>query len=202
MLMHDSDELLPISAISHYLYCPRQAALIHVEHEFADNVLTIGGDIGHENVNRERGETEIGVRKEYSLRVFSDTYGLTGIADVVEFYPNAAPLPIDYKHGRIAQWINHEAQVVAIAFCLEEMMGVRIEKGAIYHIQSKRRRIFEITVMLRDLTKRTIESLQNMLQNQVVPPAEHSAKCNRCSLIAICMPKLVRATAPDIFEPL
>lgn len=200
--MADFDTLLPISAISHYLYCPRQAALIHVEQVFVDNVLTIGGDIGHEYVNCEHGETELGVRKEYSLRVYSDQYGLTGIADVVEFPLNAAPLPIDYKHGRIAKWVNHEAQVVAIAFCLEEMLAVTIGKGAIYHIQSRRRRVFEVTEPLRALTRQTIAALHDMLENQIVPSAEYSRKCNRCSLLTVCMPKINSVSYPDIFQPL
>ena len=200
--MVDFENLIPISAISHYLYCPRQAALIHVEQVFVDNALTISGDIGHENVNRERGEIDHGVRKEYSLRVFSDNLGLIGVADVIEFQEGCPPLPIDYKHGRISKWANHEAQVAAIALCLEEMLAVKIEKGAIYHIQSKRRRVFEITEALRELTKQTIFALREMIEKQAVPPGEYIKKCYRCSLLKVCMPKIAALSKPDVFQPI
>ncbi len=48
------EEIIPISAISHHLYCPRQNALIHVEGVFRDNELTVAGNIGHEFVDEER----------------------------------------------------------------------------------------------------------------------------------------------------
>lgn len=39
----DDDDLIPLSALQHYLYCPRQCALIHLEQQWADNRQTAEG---------------------------------------------------------------------------------------------------------------------------------------------------------------
>ncbi|MBS0617290.1 MAG: CRISPR-associated protein Cas4 [Spirochaetes bacterium] len=200
--MTDDDYYLPISAISHYLYCPRQAALIHVEQVFADNALTVAGNIGHENVDRAREETDHGLCKEYSMQVYSDRLKIIGIADVVEFPDGRPPVPVDYKHGRIASWQNHEAQVAAIAFCLEEMLGVGITHGAIYHIRSKKKRSFVIDDTLRAITTKAISELHEMIETRFVPAAIYGKICHRCSLKELCMPQLETTAPPNIFTPL
>lgn len=95
-------QIVPISAISHHLYCPRQNALIHTEGVFSDNTLTTSGNIGHQFVDEEKSYIDHGLRKETSYRVFSEQYGISGIADIIEFPQNAPPLPIDYKNGKIS----------------------------------------------------------------------------------------------------
>lgn len=43
-----SDDSLPISALQHWLFCPRQCALIHVERLWAENLFTAEGRLLHE----------------------------------------------------------------------------------------------------------------------------------------------------------
>lgn len=43
---------VPISALEHYAYCPRQAALIHVDAYFDSNVDTVRGDLAHAAVDK------------------------------------------------------------------------------------------------------------------------------------------------------
>ncbi len=195
------DEVIPISAISHHLYCPRQNALIHTEGVFLDNELTISGNIGHEFVDEEQSYEDHGIHKETSFRVFSDKYGITGIADIIEFPDNEPPLPIDYKNGKISSWENQEAQVCAIAMCIEEMLDVQVPKGAIYHIQSKKRHEFPITTDLKKMTVKAIEEIRYNMINRVVPQIEYSKLCDRCSLIELCLPKLKKINNYDIFTP-
>ena len=182
------EEILPISALSHHLYCERQNALIHVEGVFQENELTVSGNVGHTYIDAERSGREHGLHRETSLPVFSDALGLNGIADVVEFPEGAPPFPIDYKNGRIQAWSNHEAQLCAIAMCLEEMFQVDVPAGAIYHIQSRRRRDVPFTAQLRALTLRCIDEIRTIFRRQILPPPVNDRRCRRCSLIEICMP--------------
>ncbi len=185
------DQLIPISAISHHLYCPRQNALIHVEGIFLDNELTTAGNIGHEFVDEEKSINDHGLLKETSLRVYSDELGITGIADIVEFPENLSPFPIDYKHGKIAEWGNQEAQLCAIALCLEEMLDTSVPAGAIYHIHSKKRHEVNFTESLRNKTKYCIADIRTILVNRILPPVTENMKlCKRCSLSAYCLPGL------------
>lgn len=198
----EDDYYLPISAISHYLYCPRQAALIHIEQVWSENELTVSGKIAHENVDRERKEKDHGLLKEYSMHVFSDSLRIIGIADVVEFLSDGELIPVDYKHGRISGFKSSQAQVTAIALCLEEMLGRAITQGAIYHIRSHKRKNFLIDTKLRELTLGTIHALHTMIKKEQIPKAEFSKKCLRCSLISLCMPKMNTGGIPDIFTPI
>ncbi|MCB1316955.1 MAG: CRISPR-associated protein Cas4 [Leptospiraceae bacterium] len=183
------DEIIPISAISHHLYCKRQNALIHVEGVFQDNDLTVSGNIGHTVVDQQASLVEKGLHRETSMHVYSDRYGLRGIADVVEFPENAAPIPVDYKHGRKKLWQNLDAQLCAIALCLEEMCRSEINEGAIYHMLSRRRRRVVFTTELRKVTLQAVAEIREMLVLKILPPAIFDRRCLRCSLRPACMPE-------------
>ena len=93
-------DLVPISALNHYAYCPRRCYLIHAEGEFKENVHTLRGTHEHERVDKLRHEASAGVRVEYSLSVWSRKLGLTGKCDAVEFHPDGGVYPVGYKHGK------------------------------------------------------------------------------------------------------
>ncbi len=71
------------------------------------------------------------------LRLRSLKLGLTGIADVVEFYRieeehRWQPYPIEYKRGRPKGDLTDSVQLCAQALCLEEMLQVTIPKAALF----------------------------------------------------------------------
>ncbi len=83
--MYTEDQLLPISALQHLLFCERQCALIHIEGLWAENRLTVEGRHLHERTHDERrGESRPGVRITRGLNLCSYMLGLVGKADVVE----------------------------------------------------------------------------------------------------------------------
>ena len=45
MDLYDEDNMLMLSGIQHYMFCPRQWALIHIEQQWAENKLTVEGNI-------------------------------------------------------------------------------------------------------------------------------------------------------------
>jgi len=85
--MFSEDDLLPLSALQHLLFCERQCALIHIEGLWADNTLTVLGTRLHEKAHRD-GESESrgNVRIARGVRLRSLRLGLAGKADVVEFH--------------------------------------------------------------------------------------------------------------------
>ena len=56
------DDLVPISALQHLLFCERQCALIHVEGLWTENRLTVEGRHLHEKAHEGPGETRAGLR--------------------------------------------------------------------------------------------------------------------------------------------
>src|SRR5437016_14378748 len=94
----DEDDLIMISALEHYSYCPRQCALIHVEQTFDENLFTMRGRLAHERVDAGDDGVSRGVRTARGIPVWSERLGLRGKADLVEFRAGG-PYPVEYKVG-------------------------------------------------------------------------------------------------------
>ena len=204
----DNLDLVPLSALNQYAYCPRRCYLIHAEGEFLDNVHTLRGSHEHERVDQLRHEVSAGVRVEYSLPVWSHRLGLSGRCDVVEFHPDGSVYPVEYKHGKRKRWINDDLQLAAQAMCLEETLGRPVVKGAIYHQQSRRRREVLIDTTLREAVETAAREVHRLLTNKKLPPPiDDARRCPQCSLIDICQPEMARASArlstlnEHLFEP-
>lgn len=196
---------VPISAIEHYSYCPRQCALIHVEQTYDENVYTIRGSLAHQRVDSAESTIEGGVRVVRDIPLWSDALRLRGKADAVEFRANA-PYPVEYKVGR-PHGIHADLQLCAQALCLEEMLGVAVPYGAIYHHATRSRREVQFTPDLRVRVIEIVEQIRNILVRQVVPTAPNDRRCPSCSLIASCMPAVVaepdriRGLQGALFQP-
>jgi len=176
-----------ISQIGHYLYCPRQCALIAVEQVFTENTLTQRGRRFHREADVAAVQMRDGQHIVKALPLFSDNLGLVGKADIVEFHGNT-PYPVEYKHGRKKRYENLDAQLCAQALCLEEMFGEPVPWGAIYHISSHKRREVEINETLRRLTLETIKNVRTLLANPQMPPPLNNTRCRMCSLKEDCLP--------------
>ena len=151
--MEDAPDPIPLSALQHWQYCPRQCGLIHLEQVFDDNVHTLRGQAVHAKADQPGVETATGVRLERALPLWHDALGLVGKADVVEFVAGGVPYPVEYKHGS-----RHKAPAIAAcddlqravqAMCLEFMTGKSVAEGALYYASSRRRRVVPITAALR-----------------------------------------------------
>ncbi|NLF02684.1 MAG: CRISPR-associated protein Cas4 [Anaerolineales bacterium] len=187
------EPVVPISAIEHYAYCPRQCALIYLEQVFAENVHTVTGRIVHERVHGERDvdDSALDGRTLRGLTLYSDRLGLIGQADLVEMRPEG-PYPVEYKSGRVHQ-VPAAQQLCAQALCLEEMYGQVLAFGAIYLAAAHRRREVEFTASLRLCTLETISAVRTLLQGTCLPgPATNRGLCMRCSLRELCLPQAVR----------
>lgn len=185
------ENLIMLSALQHWSYCPRQCGLIHLEQAFEENVHTVRGNAAHERVDEPGYETFEGVREERALPVWSDKFGLIGKCDVVEFHPDGKIYPVEYKHGKKREKTHDDIQLVAQAMCLEEMTGKVITHGAIYHHGSRRRREVVITPELRGMVKETVSAIRSMLDSGKLPPPANDTRCRECSLKEICQPEAV-----------
>lgn len=184
-------EIVPISALEHYAYCPRQYALIHIEQVYEENVYTLRGAALHERVDEAERLTEEGVVLEYAMPLWSARLGLIGRADVVGFLSDGTPYPIEYKSGKRRVKYHDDVQLCAQAMCLEEMLERAVPKGAIYYHASRRRREVAFTPELRTLTEQVIQETRAMLLDGRTPPPVNDARCRDCSLIQLCMPEVI-----------
>lgn len=196
--LDDPDFVVPLSSLQHYLFCPRQCALIHVEQQWLEDGATTDGRIMHERVDRGRADRREGVRTVRGLPVFSRALGITGRADAVELHgvsPHLRPYPIEYKRGRPKDHRADEVQLCAQGICLEEMFGVSVPEGALFYGQSRRRTVIGFDVELRALTASTAAAVREMFVQGRTPPPVPMRACRRCSLEPICRPDAIASCA-------
>jgi CRISPR-associated exonuclease Cas4 len=189
----DEADFIPLSALQHYLFCPRQCALIHVERLWAENVLTAEGRILHEQSDKP-GQASRGERRiVQSMPIRSRALGIAGVADVVELTRAGKgwrPYPIEYKRGRPKSHRADEVQLCAQALCLEEMFSTTVPEGALFYGKTRRRQAVAFDEELRALTREVADETRNLLAAGRTPPPIYEAKrCETCSLKELCQPK-------------
>lgn len=182
------EALVPVSALQHYLFCPRQCALIHVERIWTEDGATAEGQLLHARVDGGGPDRRAGVRTIRGLVLRSFAHGLAGKADAVEFH-GQVPYPVEYKRGRSKAHRADEVQLCAQALCLEEMFGEAVPEGALFYGQTRRRHVVAFDDGLRELTARIALETRQMLVAAKTPPPRPMPACRRCSLVEACRPQ-------------
>ncbi len=206
MAFYSEEEMLMLSGIQHFMFCPRQWALIHIEQQWQENRFTMEGNILHEIVNdpayrQKNGET-ITLR---SINIASKSLGLYGITDAVELHPTTdetnsitherypgfwLPYPIEYKRGKPKVDERDKVQLAAQVMCVEEMYNIKIEEGALFYFETRQRISVLIDDRLRELTQKCSKQMHYYMSKGVTPPAYKTKACNSCSLKQLCNPDL------------
>ena len=202
-MVYEDEDMLMLSGIQHYMFCPRQWALIHVEQQWNENRLTTEGNILHQNVdNPFYRQNNNGVATLRSMHVASKELGLYGITDAVELHPSSDGIliegtnvpvllyPVEYKHGHVKTDERDEVQLAAQRICLEEMYDTNIPEGSLLYNETKRRTVVRIDEHLRTLTQRLAGEMHKIFSEGITPLAELKSCCKKCSLIDLCMPQL------------
>lgn len=210
----DDSLWVPLSALQHYRFCPRQCALIHLEDAWSENRLTAEGRVLHERVHaagREKRDALIIVR---GMRLYSRRHHLSGVADVVEFHrvgdgeAGAAlpgekglwrPFPVEYKRGKAKQSGLDEEQLAGQALCLAEMLDTPVPAGALFYGASKRRKDVVFSDELFHHVVRLATSVRRMMESGVTPGPSAGPHCKACSLESACLPSSMPGTVMEYY---
>lgn len=214
--MFTEEDLLPLSALQHLVFCERQCALIHIEQVWSDNALTLEGSRLHHRTDEKgpRREVRGDVVILRSLPLHSFRLGVSGRADVVEFHrviPRGevqildrdlargvsmgslggiwSPYPVEYKRGRPKKDLSDQVQLCAQAICLEEMLSVEVHEGAIFYGKIQRRNEVIFDPQLRTETESAARQLHDLISLGKTPTARKEPKCDQCSLFDLCLPR-------------
>ena len=204
--MYREDEMLMLSGIQHFKFCPRQWALIHIEQQWNDNRLTIEGQILHKHVDdpfyRQKCGDLITLR---AVNVASRELGLYGILDAIELHPSLSfensiqhpkypgwwnPVVVEYKHGKPKKDEIDEVQLAAQIMCLEEIYAIHISYGIFFYGELRHRVVVNINDRLRDIVKQCARDMHEIFGKTTVPKADYGKYCDNCSLKDICLPKM------------
>lgn len=196
---------MQLSGLQHFVFCRRQWALIHIEHQWAENWRTVDGDLMHEKAHdaglrEKRGELLI-LR---GVPLSSPTLGLSGESDVVEFRADAEgiplagyagrwrPYPVEYKRGAPKSHDADRMQLCAQAMCLEEMLTVQIPEGALFYGQPRRRETVIFSEALRQAVRDACAEMHELQKRGYTPKVKTGAGCRSCSMSELCLPRLCK----------
>ena len=205
--MFRDEDMLMLSGIQHFMFCPRQWALIHIDQKWEENRLTTEGLLLHNNVdNPSYRQQNGGIITLRSVSIASKKLGLYGVTDAVELHPVVdskvgirhklypgiwKPFPIEYKRGKPKRSSIDEVQLAAQAMCMEEMYGIQIDSGALYYGETRHREIIHINEALREITVECAKQMHLVFSTGIIPKADKGKHCKSCSLVDICMPNMV-----------
>ena len=204
------EDYLLLSGIQHFSFCRRQWALIHIEQQWQENLKTVEGNIVHEHCHDEiffekRGDILV----TRGMRIFSRSLGVTGQCDVVEFHKDDdgcllhghrgrwLPYPVEYKRGKSKTINADRLQLCGQAMCLEEMLGVHVNKGAIYYHETNRREEVLFEVDLRQQVKNLLAEMHVYFSRGYTPAVKPKTGCSSCSLKEICLPIICKKVSVD-----
>lgn len=185
--------------------------MILLEEQWSENVHTAEGLVMHQRVHGGDDEVRRDVWACRGVRVRSLRLGLAGTMDCLELRLLDAeepggilvvgtqgrwlPIPVEYKHGTTRDEIEYEVQLCAQALCLEEMLCTEINEGYLYYGESRRRLKVVFTSELRQRVEEGASQLHAMLRSGVTPLPQFSAKCHKCSMVDLCLPRLPTSEA-------
>lgn len=204
--MINESDYLQLSGLQHFSFCRRQWALIHIEHQWAENLRTVDGQLLHERAH-DTGFTESrgNVKITRGMYVHSASLGVSGQCDVVEFRADPAgvplpgwegrwlPYPIEYKRGSPKVTDADRLQLCAQAMCLEEMLCCPVPAGALYYGETRRREVVECSEALRQQVAALCSEMHEYLRRGYTPKGKRTKSCNACSLNDLCIPALAKA---------
>ncbi len=203
--MYAEEDYLQISGIQHFVFCRRQWALIHIEQQWKDNLLTAEGEVEHRRVHDENvRDSRNGVITMRGLKVFSKFLGVSGECDAVEFLPSEDGIslngreglwnvmPVEYKHGASKFDDCDRLQVTLQAMCLEEMFSIEINDACIFYFKTRRRERIKITDELRNRAVSFINEMHLYMSRGYTPRVKPGKYCKSCSLKEICLPELLK----------
>ncbi len=199
---NEPSERLALSALNALEYCPRRFYYECVRSEFLENHHTLEGTFKHERSDSGQASTEHGLVTMRRVWLWSERLQLSGFADVVE-EEGQQLTPIEYKKGKMGEWLNDHVQLCAQALCLEEMLTCTVSRGYIFYFGSGHREEVIFSDTLRQHTEASIHQAQALFDQSEPPapligritkrnplPSLHP-KCRDCSLEPLCLPREV-----------
>lgn len=208
----NEEDYLQLSGLQHFVFCRRQWALIHIEHQWAENFRTIDGAVFHENAHNTGFQESRGDRFiTRGVSVCSSELGVSGQCDVLEYHRGSTgipiagkdglwqPYPVEYKRGSPREDTGDTLQLCGQAMCLESMLCCDIPEGALYYGEVRRREKVAFTPELRNQVRKMLAEMHELYRRGYTPKVKPTKSCKACSMKDLCLPRLMKTRSVSAY---
>lgn len=208
----NEEDYLQLSGLQHFVFCRQQWALIHIEHQWAENFRTIDGAVFHENAHNTGFQESRGDRFiTRGVSVCSSELGVSGQCDVLEYHRGSTgipiagkdglwqPYPVEYKRGSPREDTGDTLQLCGQAMCLESMLCCDIPEGALYYGEVRRREKVAFTPELRNQVRQMLAEMHELYRRGYTPKVKPTKSCNACSMKDLCLPRLMKTRSVSAY---
>lgn len=187
------DELVYVSALNEFVYCPRRYYYQRYYDEIGEPYELVDGRSKHDNSSRRGGWI-----KEQYFR--SDKLGLHGKIDLIET-ESGTPTPVERKRAESGSYyVSDELQLAGYCMLFEAAIDEPVNTGYIYLYSTDTRHTVRITPDHRAAVRNVISQIHAMSVDDVPPLIENRSKCDACSARTYCMPGETAVLAPGTAE--
>ena len=185
-----TDELVNVSDLNQYQYCPRRYWYLHFFDTQGRNYYRVEGKTTHERKST-RGDWL------NELYLESESIGLKGKIDVLDM-EDGRRLPVEWKRAGSGDYYwNDELQIAGYCMLLEENVDGAVREGAIYLYETDQRMHIPITEDHREAVRETIKAMRSMSYEDIPPLVDNPNKCEKCSTRQYCMPHETAILEPE-----
>lgn len=189
-------ELIPVTWIKQYHFCPRIVYFIGVlgYDERVTESMIEGREVHEaEDERGARRKTLGGERRERvkarwsKLHVASERLGLLGVVDeVVETERGLAVVETKWAKAPRRPPAGHVYQVAAYAMLAEEVIGRPVRRAVIRYALSGRSFEVPVTDAVRKHVLWTVSRIRAIVDGEKLPRSKPSAKCKNCGFAKVC----------------
>ena len=185
-----TEELINVSDLNQYAYCPRRYWYLHFYDTQGRNYERVEGKTKHENQST-RGDWV------NELYLESKNLGLKGKIDVLDLETDRV-VPVERKRAESGDYYkSDEVQLAGYCMLLEDHLDEPVREGAIYLYETDQRMHIPITEDHRTAVREQIEAIRSMSVDSIPPLTDNPKKCEACSAREYCMPAETARLEPE-----
>ena len=183
------DELVQVSALNEYVYCPRRFYYQRYQDQIGTPYELVDGRSKHEHqANRGGWVTERYFR--------SDQLGMHGKIDLIE--EDDVLTPVERKRAESGEYYpSDEVQLAGYCMLLEDAIGESVNLGYIYLYSTDTRHAIRISEKHRRTVREIISRIETMTVDSIPPLTDNPSKCEACSARTYCMPEETATLEPE-----
>lgn len=188
-MSRDDERSLPISLVSHTVFCPRRTWL-EAAGERVDSHAIEHGVAAHEHVDSWKGDRSA---RRRAVEVSSEVLGVHGRCDVVSVGDTGQLTVTEFKSSPVRRssvvTAAQRLQLTLQGMCLREA-GHEVIGHAVYFTTTKHMVSVEVTAEDEAWAREVVRHTAEIVEGATAPePLSDDPRCDRCSHAGVCLPE-------------